>query len=506
MAGTPWGFFLSLCLCGLLFYPALLVASILFPAAGLRIASRTVVVHIEVTYRPRQVVLSEGGPNDQTPPHRLLLDGTPVWEAPERGTLKTWVVLENLTPGPHTLVLEAWAGGRRVRHQVRFEVVDEPTVWQLQSWPREERPLFWDAQGRAWGRGASAWSAGVRLRGLSAQAREYLVQNPRGLAYIDAQGKMTLYTRAGASFPVPAYEFTAPFAELRFVPGWYTIGYLEPEDEDTLQGHLATARWEGGDLPLQALPEGFGNAGAASVDERGLWVYFDGTPARPAVFFLDFEKMDESRFWPTPTDQGKWAGWGFWVAPDAVYRLAPKAGWQRLPDLPVVLPPALEKYFEDYTRDVFTETTSWLQARPCGDAIWISAAWYLAQGKWPYLARYQDGRWQVVDPPTPMGRFFLYCLQGQLWMVNTAGTGQPPSAEQVRVWGWWLNRNLPDRVLYEQGRGHTYRWEDGAWQEVPAVPLVNPWEIRPHPAGPVMTVFDPDRDMVWAALPVVPKR
>ena len=34
MAGTPWGFFLSLCLCGLLFYPALLVASILFPAAG----------------------------------------------------------------------------------------------------------------------------------------------------------------------------------------------------------------------------------------------------------------------------------------------------------------------------------------------------------------------------------------------------------------------------------------------------------------------------------------
>ncbi len=150
MDGGLLGFLLLLCLCGLCTFPALLVASITFPASGLRIASDRVVVQWRVEYRGQQVVLSESGPSSRTPEYVVTLDGRPIVQSSAQAPRETIAILEDLEPGSHTLRLEAQAQRRRAVHEVTFEIVDAPSPWRLDTLPYAFRRAYvFDALGRA---------------------------------------------------------------------------------------------------------------------------------------------------------------------------------------------------------------------------------------------------------------------------------------------------------------------------------------------------------------------
>ncbi len=140
-----------LLLCGLLglcTFSGFLIATIAFPAVGLRIASETLFVNYTAEVRPPQVVVSESGATSKSTPYTLTLDGRVVAQGRGEFSSDQWVRLTGLTPGPHTLRLEAWDGRRRVAHEVTFTIVQEPTPWTLQRLDADTRFVAFDALGR----------------------------------------------------------------------------------------------------------------------------------------------------------------------------------------------------------------------------------------------------------------------------------------------------------------------------------------------------------------------
>lgn len=174
MDGGLTGILLMCCLCFVCTVPAFLFAGITFPAHGLRMASDTVVVHWQAEYQPRQTVLSESGPNQETPDYTLYLDGQKVVESTAREPRPNVAFLKNLSPGTHTLRLEARAGGRTVEHSVSFEIVEGPSPWSLQEFPHEWNAFYvFDALGRRYPTGEDGES---EVRVAHADARGLFVK------------------------------------------------------------------------------------------------------------------------------------------------------------------------------------------------------------------------------------------------------------------------------------------------------------------------------------------
>lgn len=146
---TTWlGLLIIMCLCTMCTATesSYLLASITFPASGLRIASDQVLVSWRVVHRIPQGLLSwQNAGITGSADHTLYLDGQVVAE----NAIPT-LALENLSPGPHVLRLEAQARRRQVVHEVSFEIVDAPSPWRLVTEPYESKRFYvFDALGRA---------------------------------------------------------------------------------------------------------------------------------------------------------------------------------------------------------------------------------------------------------------------------------------------------------------------------------------------------------------------
>jgi len=195
--------------------------------------------------------------------------------------------------------------------------------------------------------------------------------------------------------------------------------------------------------------------------------------------------------------RGQPVGPGVLLRGDRLYRWNDET-WEALPPLPHRLPPPVAEYFAGYEARVFEEHAQFFWARPCGEVLWLSLTWRINQepGCFAYLARYHQGRWEEVPPPTQSGFFLPYCLDGQLWVVNTASDGAGLAAGQWREWGWALNRASLDEWRENQNLGRTYRWEGGRWRDAVAPPLVR--RVYMHDIYSTLpTIFGPAMVLDW---------
>lgn len=500
----PFPLVLLCCCLGVLTVPAFLLAAIRFPAQGLRIASSTVLVHTEVTYRPVQIVLSESGPSTQTPKHRLLLDGKPV--APPLDP--SFLPLEGLEPGPHTLTLEAQAGRHIARHTVTFSVVQEPTPWYLRflkvDVPVEQVPLYWElpAEPVGYNRETITVLFSFARAALPSDRQETLGALRGLLIRLDTHGAATLAFPDGSTTTVTETNIQGLQGEpVQPPPGWYRA-LLWESTEETVRLELQAARFWRDGMPF-ALPEAlYENSWA---DEEALFHFYDAYAlGMPAIFALSLAHPEQADVWPPPIQQGRLIGPGYWLAPDGLYmRRLGDAQWERLPRPPAVVPETVLP--PDSSEDPFLDISSTeIQARRCGDALWFVASWLFGPSgpHGVYLARYRAGQWERLTPPASEGRFFLYCIAGEPWLLNLGGESDRLESHQFVQWGWFLNREDPRKWGYRQGLGRTYRYHNGTWQDAVAPPLVNPWvDVQAHPWGPVLRVYDAARGGVWFLVP-----
>lgn len=210
------------------------------------------------------------------------------------------------------------------------------------------------------------------------------------------------------------------------------------------------------------------------ADRRGafeFWKEEKRVTFRPWIW----EQLGDREELPTPEEgQGLLVGPGFWLA-DRLYAWDDGA-WKALPPLPQQVPEPVTRFFgEDIGPRLFREHANFFWARACGEEVWVSLTWRVStpQGEHvAYVARMREGQWQVVPPPTPLGFFALYCFTNEVWLVNTASDGSPLEDGQLLQWGWFLNRESPWKFAENQGRGRTYRWAEGKWEETLAPPMV----------------------------------
>ncbi len=151
--GCLTGLLMMCCLFGLCLAPSFLLASMVFPAARLRVYAPDgrMFVHWRASYRETQVVLGEGGPVTRSVPFRLQLDGRVLAEGQGEFSSDRWLLVQGLEPGEHTLRLEAWTKDRRAVHEVRFEVVAAPWApWSLRVLPDDGEAYAFDVRGRAY--------------------------------------------------------------------------------------------------------------------------------------------------------------------------------------------------------------------------------------------------------------------------------------------------------------------------------------------------------------------
>ena len=405
MDGGLLGFVLMVCLCGLCTVPAFLVASITFPAAGLRIASDRVVVQWRTEYRSRQTVISESGPVSRTPDFTLYLDGEAVVASSTQAPKDQVVVLENLSPGPHVLRLEARDGGRRAVHEVTFEIVDAPSPWRLEAFPYEPssdggqqtavgglRYVF-DALGRA-----------LRIPGTE----------PADVAFADRRGLFEMWGL-----------FTVQEKRVTLRPWiWEQLG--EPQDlplPANGQGYLVgpgfwladrVYAWDGDAWrALPPLPE--------QVPEP-VARYFEGYGARMFQEHASF-------FWVRACGEEVWVSLTWRISkPDAPEHFAYIARlhqdqWQ------VVPPPTPHGFFVPYCFDnqVWLVNTA-SDGSSLEDGQFVQWGWFLnRQSPWVFAERqgigrtyrWQRGKWEeALAPPMVLE---VYSTDGSGWMPSFYG-------------------------------------------------------------------------------------
>ncbi len=411
MDGGLLGFVLMMCLCGLCTVPAFLLASVTFPAKGLRIASDRVVVQWRTEYRPRQTVTGESGPSSRTPGFTLSLDGETVVQSSGEAPKDQVVVLENLSPGPHVLRLEARNGGRRAVHEVTFEIVDAPSPWRLETLPYEGRRYVFDALGR------------------------------------------------GLPLPYPAYEpMAAP--DVAFADG---RGLFEMWGLSTVQEKRVTFRpwiWEQlgepQDLPLPAegqgylVGPGFWLADRVYAWEEDTWRALPPLPAQvPDPVARYFEgygarmfQEHASFFWVRACGEDVWVSLAWRISrPDAPEHFAYLARlrqgrWE------VVLPPTPHGFFVPYCFDdqVWLVNTA-SDGSPLEARQFVQWGWFLnRQSPWVFAEgqgigrtyRWQGGRWEeALAPPMVLP---IHSTDGSQWMPSFYG----PAFALLHEGTYWL--------------------------------------------------------------------